>query len=180
MVEINWEIFGAGMAIVGFSILLLILNGLLATFNVRAKVPWFIPTAVFVIGILILMQSVGIITDINKLLLATVETANIPEFIVGAVAILIAVYENLYKRIGVSPSGWMRLTILIFGVLLILDGLRILPLMYYLSQLIGYAIYGVTEYLVAYPWLGFIVVLAVFIIISLLYLRATRKGGVAT
>jgi len=177
--EINWEVFSAGIAVIVFSALLLVVNGLLSTFGVKAKIPWFIPTTVFVIGVLILMQSVGIITDINNFILAVLGTANIPEFVTGLVAIFIAIYEDVYKRIGVTPSGWIRLAVLIFGVILVLDGLRVLPILYYLSQIIGYAIYSIAEYLIAYPWLGFVIVLVVFIAISLLYIRVTRKGGVS-
>ena len=177
---VNWEIFGAGMALIGFMIMLLILNGLLATFKIKVRVPWYIPTAVFVIGLLLVMESVGLITNINELFTIAIKNSNLAEFVLGLVVILLAVYQPIYQRIGITPSAWIRLSMFIFGVILVLDSVRILPILYYLSQLIGYATYSAATYLAAYPWLGIFIVLAVFIVITLMYIKVTRRGGVGT
>ena len=50
---------------------------------------------------------------------------------------------------------------------------------YYLSQLIGYAIQNAILFLAEYPWVGIFIVLAVFILITVLYLKLTRRGGVS-
>jgi len=173
---VNWEIFGAGMAFIGFTIMLLILNGLLATFKVKVNIPWFIPTAMFVIGLLLTMESVGMISNVNELLMTAVKESNLPEFVLGLVLILLSIYKSVYERLGVTPSGWIRLSVLIFGVVLVLDALRILPILYYLSQIIGSATYITASYLAAYPWLGILIVLGVFIVITVLYLKVTRGG----
>jgi len=168
------------MALIGATIALLALNGILATFKARVNVPWYIPLALFVIGLLILMESVGLVTSINKTIMLAVANSNLPEFVFGLVVVLpefvfglvvvlFAIYEKLYERLGFKPSGWIRLAVLIFGVILILDGLRVFPVLYYLSMLIGYAIYA--EFLAAYPWTGLFIVLAIFLVITYLYMK---------
>jgi len=168
---VNWEMFGAGMALIGATIALLALNGILATFKARVNVPWYIPLALFVIGLLILMESVGLVTSINKTIMLAVANSNLPEFVFGLVVVLFAIYEKLYERFGFKPSGWIRLAVLIFGVILILDGLRVFPVLYYMSMFIGYAIYGAAEFLAAYPWTGLFIVLAIFLVITYLYMK---------
>lgn len=175
---IDWNMFGAGAALIGFTVLLLMLSGILATFRVKVRVPWFIPTIIFIIGILLVMQSVGMITDLNKLLMYAVMESNLPEFVLGVVLVLFAIYKSLYAKLGIEPSGWIRLSMLIFGVILVLDSLRILPILYYFSQIIAYATQTVVNYLVLYPWLSVFVVIGVFMAITLLYFKVTKKGGV--
>lgn len=173
---IDWNMFGAGVALIGFTVLLLMLSGLLATFKVKVRVPWFIPTTVFILGLLLVMQSVGMITDLNKYLTMATANTNLPEFVLGFVLILLAIYKNLYAKLGVTPSGWVRLTMLIFGVVLVLDAFRILPVLYYLSQVIAYATQTLVTYLIIFPWLSVFIVLGVFVLIALLYIKATRGG----
>ncbi len=173
---INWEMFGAGMALIGAAVAFIFLNGILGTFGRNVSVPGFIPTTLFVIGVLVLLESVGIITDLNSLLLAAVGNSNIPEFILGMVVVVFALYEKLYEKLGFKPSGFVRVATLIFGVLLILDGLRIVPIIYYISEIIAYAIYGVLSILVAYSWAGSIVLIAVILAIAYLWIKVKRGG----
>ena len=177
-VAINWEMFGAGIALIGFTIMLLIINGLLASFKIKVMIPWYISGAIFIVGLLLVMESVGLITGVNEALTYAVKSSNIPELILGFVVVFISVYKPIYDRIGVTPSGWLRLGIFVFGVILILDAIRILPIYYYLSQLIGYALQNAILFLAEYPWVGIVIVLAVFILITVLYLKLTRRGGV--
>ena len=176
---VNWDMFGAGMALIGFTILLYFLNGIITSFKPNVRIPWYIPIPIFVIGILLIMQSVGIITGINEYLITTLKNSNIQEVILGFVLVLIILYKPLFERIGVKLSNWLRISFFVFGVILILDGMRILPIIYYLSQLIGNAIYTMAVYLTVYPWLSIIIVLAVIVLISWLYVKIS-KGGVRT
>jgi len=171
---VDWELFGAGMGLIGLTVFILILNGILATFNVKVKVPWFIPTAIFIVALLLLMQSVGIITGLNELAYSIAKESNIPEFILGLAIVVISVTQRIYNILGVTPSGWLRLGMLIFGVVLIFDALRILPVIYYLSQLIGYAISYMTQLLASYPWLSMIIVLSIFVVITLMFVKLRR------
>jgi len=175
---VNWDMFGAGMALIGFTILLYFLNGVITSFKPNVRIPWYVPVPIFIIGLLLIMQSVGIITSLNTMITEAVKNSNLPEFLLGLVLVLLIVYKPLYDRIGVKLSGWIRLTVFIFGVILILDGLRIFPIIYYLSQLVGQAIYNMALLLTRYPWLSIIVVLAIVVLISWLYVKVSGVGGV--
>lgn len=171
---VDWELFGSGIALLGFTILLLILNGLLASFNVKVKVPWFIPTAVFIVALLLIMQSVGLITGLNELAFTIAKESNIPEFVLGFVIVVLAATQRIYNALGVTPSGWVRLGMLVFGVVLILDAMRIFPVIYYLSQVIGYAMSYTAQLLASYPWISILIVIGVFVVITLMFVRLKR------
>lgn len=174
--EIYWNMFGAGIALIGFTIMLFTLNGLLSTFRVQVRVPWFVPVAVFILGLLLLMQSIGLITNISDIFTYTVKNSNITELIVGLITVLSVAYKPLYEKISVKLSGWLRLTVFIFGVIMILDAVRAVPILYTLSQIIGVAMKSTAVFLTQYPWVAVFITLGVFILIG--WMAVKLRGGV--
>jgi len=178
---IDWNMFGAGIALIIFSVLLYSFSGVLSLFKIKAKIPWIIPFTLFIISILILLESVGIVTDLNTLLLTSISTSNIPELIFGLTIFIIAIYTPLLERLKVNISGWTRLFILIFGLLLILDAIRILPTFYYIAGIIETSLIVISTYIQQYPWISGLIILGLIIYATLMwYYLSRRSGGVRT
>jgi len=171
-----WTQFGLGITIIGFGALLIFLNGIAASFlRTPVRVPPFVITTIFIIGILSLMQAAGLIGNVWKTVELAIANSNLPEFVFGLAVVFLAVFSRLYEYIGYRPSTKTRIAMFAFGVLLMLDAIRILPILYELSQLISSALNTLTVMLIVYPWLSVIIVIAVIVGLGYLYLYTIKR-----
>ncbi|RLI75087.1 hypothetical protein DRO97_04155 [Archaeoglobales archaeon] len=178
MWEINWDMFAAGLVLIALTLTMYIGVGLLSTFKVKIKIPWYIPLAMFLISVTIILEAVGLGTGLYSSLLESIKQANVYELVFGVIIVMIALYTPLLERLKLKLGGWVRLFIFIAGLLLILDATRILPTFYYLASIIETSLYVISSYIYAYPWLAGIIIIALILYATFVWLYVSKKGGV--
>lgn len=167
----DWTMFEGAMTVMALAIGFIFINGLATSVNFKVRIPRVVIAVTFAVALILLMQSVGFITNVQQLIQSALVNSNVPEFIAGIVLIVFSVYEKLYDIVGYKPSGWLRLTLTVFGVILVLDGLRILPILYYLSSFIAYAVYAVASMFVSYPWSAAVFVVMLLVAFTFLFVK---------
>lgn len=172
----NWEMFGAGLLFIMVSVGLFSARGIASLFKLQVSIPRIIPWTVFVIGILLIGQAFGVFTGLYESFLNQVKQMNLVESLIGLAFIFVVVFAHtIEEKTGYTISKRMKIVLLILGFILILDGVKAIPLSGTISGIIAGVRDALTRlgiYIAAHPyWL----VALVFVPIPLIYIYLLLK-----
>jgi len=134
----NWEMFGAGLMFIIVSAGFFSANAIASLFRLKVSIPRIIPWTIFVIGILLIGQAFGVFTGLYESFLNQLKQVNLIESIIGLAFIFSVVFAHaIEERTGYTISKRMKILLLVLGFLLILDGVRAIPLSGTISGIIA-------------------------------------------
>ena len=171
---VNWEVFGAGLATMLIATFLYVLIELPKKFGIETRIPSAIPKIIFTIGFFMTLEAFGVFSSIYELIV--LQNINLIEVIVGLIIVLAVPFSGIIEQItGYKISRNLKILLLVIGFILILGGLRVLPL----EQLLSGLNKGLTElgiYILEHPYWLLVFLLSPIPIIYL-WLTVFRRGG---
>lgn len=174
METINWNIFSAGLSLIGFAIAIFIGVAVLGKLlSIDIKLPSIIPIALFAIGLAIVVESTGLFSGMYMLVSMQIKSANIPELILSVALLIIAIYRPYMKSV---MSGIFRIAVGILGLILLLDSVNVVPL----SDFIGKTFTDLSNFLGTNVWYIITFIVAIMIVYGVVmwwyFSRKARRG----
>lgn len=186
----NWDVFGAGMAMILIAGMFWLFSGTIITFankvlgvKTKSTIPSWIYWGLFIVGIVFILMSAGLFTSVRVDLTKLFETANVPELVMG-VGIAIAmgygsIREKIQRNLNIGFAG--TAVLFVFGLLLILDALAIFPIFSGLSFLFQSVTNKIIAFIKVYPGFGLLALLGIAIIaivgLYFVFRYVSRRAG---
>jgi len=164
-----WFTLSAGILLVGLSLFIFSLSGIAALFNIRVRVPVIVGWIVFLLGVAVILHAFGFWNYIYKLTLTTAFSLNLIEVVVGFIFLILPLVINIQ---GLKPR-----LLQLLGLLLILDGSGILPILTGLKVYISSLAYYVGLLAIHNPVMVVLWIVGVVVVV-LLVLWFMKKLGI--
>ena len=174
----QWQVFSAGIALILLSIFLFSVNGILGLFKIKAKIPSLIPWSVFVLGICIMLYSFNFWKGIYHMLLTYSIYNNLVEVAVGILFMLFALYLPNSSIINKKT----RTLLFGIGIIFILDGTRVFPVISDIRSLFDALAYYIGSYAIHKPlYIAVIVagIVVLSVVIGIVVMKVLSKFGIS-